>query len=52
LPDRAYLKGRRIAIVVVGNSTWRILRNYFDRVAAAVNEAEPGSYTDVEIPFK
>ncbi len=45
------LKGRRLAIVVIGNPTWRILRKYLDRVTAAVNAATPGSYTEVEIPF-
>ena len=46
------LKGRRIAIVVLGNSAWRVVRNHLDRVAAAVNAATPGSYAEVEIPFK
>ena len=46
------LKGRKIAIVVLGNSAWRITRKYLVRVAAAVNEATPGSYTEVEIPFQ
>jgi hypothetical protein len=46
------LTGRKIAIVVLGNSTWRIVRLYLDRIASAVNEATPGSYVEVEIPFK
>jgi hypothetical protein len=46
------LTGRRIAIVVLGNSTWRIVRLHLDRVALAVNAATPGSYTQVEIPFE
>jgi hypothetical protein len=46
------LAGRRIAIVVLGNSTWRIVRLYLDRIALAVNEATPGSYFEVDIPFK
>ncbi len=45
------LKRRRIAIVVLGNPTWRILRRHLDRVAEAVNAATPGSYVEVEIPF-
>lgn len=44
------LTGRKIAIVVLGNSTWRIVRLYLDRIAVAVNEATPGSYAEVEIP--
>lgn len=46
------LKGRRIAIVVLGNSAWRIVRKHLDRVIAAVNAATPGSYAEVDIPFK
>lgn len=46
------LKGRRIAIVVVSNPTWRILRKYLDRITAIVNVAVPSSYTEIEIPFK
>jgi hypothetical protein len=45
------LKGCRIAIVVVGNPTWRILRKHLDRITAAVDAATPGSFTEVEIPF-
>jgi hypothetical protein len=46
------LTNRKIAVVVLGNSTWRIVRLYLERVAVAVNDAVPGSYVEVEIPFK
>jgi hypothetical protein len=46
------LTGRKIAIVVLGNSTWRIVRLYLDRIASVVAEATPGSYAEVDIPFK
>jgi hypothetical protein len=46
------LKGRKIVIVVLGNSAWRIARLHVDRIAVAVNNAIPGSYAEVEIPFK
>jgi hypothetical protein len=46
------LTGRKIAIVVLGNSQWRVVRLYLDRVALAVNEATPGSYAVVDIPFQ
>lgn len=46
------LTARKIAIVVLGNSRWRVLRLYLERVASAVNEATPGSYVEVNIPFK
>jgi hypothetical protein len=46
------LKGRKIAIVVLGNSTWRIVRTHLDRIACVVDEAKPGSYAEVDIPFR
>ncbi|HWY20347.1 MAG TPA: DUF5615 family PIN-like protein [Candidatus Acidoferrum sp.] len=46
------LKTRAIAIVVLGNSQWRIVQRYVRRIAIAVNAATPGSYFEVEIPFK
>ena len=46
------LTGRRIAIVVLGNSTWRIVRLHLDRIAAVLAEATPGSYAEVDIPLQ
>lgn len=46
------LTGRKIAIVVLGNSTWRDVRLYLDRIALVVNAATPASYSEVDIPFK
>src|SRR5271165_2374836 len=46
------LTGRKIAIVVLGNSTWRIVRLYLDPIASVVADAKPGSYAEVDIPFK
>jgi hypothetical protein len=46
------LSGRKIALVVLGNSQWPIVRLHLDRIAAAVEAATPGSYTEVEIPFR
>ena len=40
------LKGRKIAIVVLG-----MARQHVNRTAAAVNDATPGSYAEVQIPF-
>jgi hypothetical protein len=45
------LTGRKIAIVVLGNSTWRLVRRHLDRIALAVSEATPGSYSEVDIPY-
>ena len=42
---------RRIALVVLTGSTrWFGVRQHVDRIAAAVDGATPGSYSEVEIP--
>jgi len=46
------LAGRKIAIVVLGRQQWPQLRPHVQRVVEAVNAATPGSYAEVEIPFK
>src|SRR5580704_13863502 len=46
------LTHRKIAFVVLGNSQWPVVRQYVERVVAAVDAAIPGSYTEVDIPFK
>ena len=46
------LAGRKTAIVVLGNSTWRIVRLYLDRIALVIADATPGSYAEVDIPFR
>ena len=45
------LSGRKIAVVVLGDSTWRFVRLHLDRVSSAVKAATPGSYIEVEIPL-
>ena len=45
------LRGRRIAIVVLGNPQRPAVHRYIDRVVVAVDAATPGSYAEVEIPF-
>ena len=46
------LKARVIAIVVLGNSQWRIVQRHVRKIAIAVGGATPGSYSEVDIPFK
>src|ERR1017187_4773063 len=46
------LKGRTIAIVVLGKSQWGIVQRYVRRIAASVNDATSGSYAEVAIPFR
>jgi hypothetical protein len=45
------LTGRKLALVILGNQQWPLVRLHLDRIAAAVNAATPGSFTEVEIPF-
>jgi hypothetical protein len=46
------LKSRTIAIVVLGNSQWRIVQRHVRKIASAMNAATPGSYSEVDIPFR
>ena len=45
------LKGRAIAVIVLGNSQWRIVQRHVRKIASAVNAAQSGSYTEIGIPF-
>ena len=45
------LTGRKIAIVVLtGTTRWSRVRLHLERIAAAVDAATPGSYTEIAIP--
>ena len=46
------LAERKISIVVLGQSPWWLVRQHLEAIVAAVNAATPGSYAEVEIPFK
>ena len=47
------LAGRNIALVVLTGATkWSRVRLHLERIAAVVNAATPGSYTEVFIPFE
>lgn len=46
------LTSRKIALVVLGNAQWPVLRRYVDRVCVAVGSSTPGSYVEVDIPFE
>jgi hypothetical protein len=46
------LEGRRIALVVLEHSQWPMVKLVAESIVAAVNEARPGSYVEVEVPFK
>jgi hypothetical protein len=46
------LTGRKISIVVLGNSQWPVLRRHLERVVVAVDAATPDSFAVVKIPFE
>ncbi|HEY3742150.1 MAG TPA: hypothetical protein VGL53_19995 [Bryobacteraceae bacterium] len=46
------LKDRAIAIVVIGHSRWPALQPHVQCVVEAVDAATPGSYAEVDIPYK
>ena len=45
------LTGRRIALVVLSTPQWPVVRLHMETIAAAVNAATPGSYTEVGLPL-
>ena len=42
---------RKIALIVLGNSPWPVVRPHLAAIAAAVNAATSGSFAEVEIPL-
>lgn len=44
------LKGRNIALVVLGSNIWPIVRSYQDVIRKQVDAAVPGSYVFIEMP--
>lgn len=46
------LTGRKIALVVLSQGRWRLVRQRLEAIAAAVHAAKPGSFTEVDIPYK
>ncbi len=43
------LEGRRIALVVLSTPQWPVVKLHVAEILAAVNDATPGSYVEVEI---
>ena len=46
------LSGRKIAIVVLGQGRWTLIEPHVAQVVAAVNGATPGSFAEVDIPYR
>jgi len=46
------LTGRKIAIVVLGQGRWTLIRPHLAQVVAAVNAASAGTFAEVDIPYE
>jgi predicted nuclease of predicted toxin-antitoxin system len=46
------LAGRKIAIVVLSGNRWRLVQRVIRKIVAAINKAEPGSYTVIDVPTR
>lgn len=46
------LDARIIALIVLENSQWPMVKLVAEKIVAAVNAAQPGSYAEVEVPFR
>jgi hypothetical protein len=45
------LTSREIALVVLGNSPWPLVRLHIPEILKAIDAATPGSYVKIEIPL-
>jgi len=46
------LEARKLALVVLEHSQWPMVKLVAAKIAAAVNAARPGSYSEVDVPFR
>jgi len=46
------LEARKIALVVLEHPQWPMVKLVAEKIVAAVNAAQPGSYVEVDVPFK
>jgi hypothetical protein len=46
------LGSRKIAVVVLGQGRWTLIKSHVAQIVATVNAAMPGSFSEVEIPFE
>jgi len=50
IPYQQNLWVRKIAVIVLGRSSWHLVRPMLSEVAAAVGAAKPGSFIEAGIP--
>ena len=46
------LEGRKLALIVLEHAQWPMVKLVTARIVAAVDAAVPGSYLEVDVPFK
>lgn len=46
------IAGRAIAVVVLGQGRWSLIRPYTAQIIAAVSAAKPGGFVEIEMPFE
>ena len=46
------LTQREIAIVVLGQGRWSLIKPHVAQILAAVDAASPGSFAEIDIPYK
>jgi hypothetical protein len=46
------LTGRAIALVVLGQGRWALIKPHVSQVVEAVNAATRGSFVEIDIPFR
>jgi predicted nuclease of predicted toxin-antitoxin system len=47
-----HLTARKIALVVLEHSQWPMVKQVAENIVAALDNAGPGSFTEVGVPFK
>lgn len=50
LPFQQNLTGRKLAVVVLAQNRWKLIRPMLPQIAAAIASAKPGTCSVVEIP--
>jgi hypothetical protein len=45
------LTGRKLALIVLGNQQWPLVKLHLEKITASVEAGTPGSYVEVDIPF-
>ena len=50
LPYQQNLAARKIAVVVLGKARWRLIKPMLAQIVAAIEAAQPGTCSVVEIP--